>query len=36
LDGFKLTFVFNEIMLRKGVGVNKWRLGPQVFVNYKK
>jgi hypothetical protein len=28
--GIELTFVFNEIMLRKGVGVNKWRLGEQL------
>jgi hypothetical protein len=30
LDGFKLPFVFNEKMLGKGVGVNKWRLGEQL------
>ena len=30
-DGFKLTLIFNEIMLGKGVGINKWSLGLKLL-----
>jgi hypothetical protein len=30
-DGLELPFVFNEIMLRKGIGVDKWGLGKQLW-----